>query len=101
MKHNMVLGGMKKSKYQDHEYDLSPGDAIFIYTDGVPEASDAEHRMYGVERMIEALNAYMDDAPDELLSHLRQDIDKFVGGADQFDDLTMLSFVYNGKKETE
>ena len=95
-KHDLVVGGRKKTTYHDLEYDLSPGDAVFIYTDGVPEASDKSRSMYGTDRMIEALNAHKKDSPEGLLKHIRESIDAFVGDADQFDDLTMMSFVYKG-----
>jgi sigma-B regulation protein RsbU (phosphoserine phosphatase) len=95
-KHDLVVGGRKKTTYHDLEYDLSPGDAVFIYTDGVPEASDKSRSMYGTDRMIEALNAHKKDSPEGLLKHVRESIDAFVGDADQFDDLTMMSFVYKG-----
>ncbi len=95
-KHDFVVGGRKKTVFHDKEYDLTPGDKIFIYTDGVPEASNGKKEMYGTERMIAALNAYEDERPEDLLTHVRENIDAFVGDADQFDDLTMLAFVYNG-----
>ena len=62
----------------------------------MPEASDENRNMYGTDRMIEALNAHKDDTPEALLRHIRENVDVFVGEADQFDDLTMMAFVYNG-----
>lgn len=95
-KHDMVVGGRKKTAFHDIEYDIFPGDEIFVYSDGVPEASDPERKMYGTDRMIKALNRYKDDTPEVLLKHIRKDVDDFVGEADQFDDLTMMAFIYNG-----
>ena len=95
-KHDLVVGGRKKTQFHDNEYDLSPGDTIFVYTDGVPEASDDKSNMYGTDRMIEALNTHKGETPEELLKHVRESVDAFVGDADQFDDLTMMAFVYNG-----
>ena len=95
-RHDLVVGGRKKAVFHDIEYDLAPQDEIFIYTDGVPEASDAQRKMYGTDRMIAALNANKDDTPEELLIHVRKSVDDFVGDADQFDDLTMLAFIYKG-----
>ncbi len=96
-KHGFVLGGMKKVKYQDDEFDLAPGDTLFVYTDGVPEATDAKGKRFGTERMLSALNADPGLAPKDLLSKIRSEVDAFVGTAPQFDDLTMLSLKYYGK----
>ena len=98
-KHDLVVGGRKKTLYHDNEYDLVPGDEIFIYTDGVPEATNADGVMFGTDRMLAALNAHKGETPEDLVRHARRRVDAFVGDADQFDDLTMLSFVYLGKKE--
>ena len=62
----------------------------------MPEAANASMEMYGTDRMIAALNANKNDSPKELLPHVRKDVDAFVSGADQFDDLTMMAFVYKG-----
>ena len=99
-KHGMVLGGLKKSKYTDDEFELKPGDSIFVYTDGVPEATDARKERFGKERMLKALNLRADENPTELLTTVRTEIDKFVGSAPQFDDLTMLAVKYNGPAST-
>ena len=70
----------------------------FLYTDGVSEANDANDEQFGEERMLEALNSSDTDNPGQLLEHVRQKIDEFVGDAPQFDDLTMLAFTYYGKE---
>ena len=69
---------------------------IFIYTDGVPEATNSDVKMFGVERMIEALNKKPDASPAELLDTVKSAVDEFVGDAEQFDDLTMLCIRYLG-----
>lgn len=97
-KHGFVLGGMKKIKYQDDEFELAPGDTLFVYTDGVTEATDARGKRFGTDRMLSALNADPDLAPKDLLSKIRAEVDAFVGTAPQFDDLTMLSLKYYGKQ---
>ena len=105
-KHGLVLGALARSKYRDYEIELHPGDAIFVYTDGVPEASNDSGEFYGMERMTDALNRAADRAPQGILQAVREDVDAFTGEAKQFDDLTMLCLEYNGtlqiqKKETE
>lgn len=90
-RHGFVLAGMENSKYKEYEIDLKEGDRIFVYTDGVAEATDINNNLYGTDRMIDALNRAKDKRCDELLKYLHEDIDTFVGEADQFDDITMLT----------
>ncbi len=95
-KHGFVLAGFEGSQYQEYEIDLNPGDRFFVYTDGVPEATNAQEQFYETDRMIKALNEKTDLSPEELLRHMKADVDAFVGDAPQFDDLTMLAFYYKG-----
>ena len=96
-KHGLVLGALTRSKYRDYEIQLRPGDAIFVYTDGVPEASDDRGAFYGLERMTAALNRAADRNPQGILQGVRENVDAFTGEAKQFDDLTMLCLEYKGK----
>ncbi|MBQ8067642.1 MAG: SpoIIE family protein phosphatase [Solobacterium sp.] len=95
-KHGFVVGGMKKSKYTEYEIQLEPGDKLFLYTDGVPEATDAQDNMFGTDRMLETLNKNADAAPKQILEEVRSSVDRFVKDAEQFDDLTMLCLEYRG-----
>ena len=95
-KHGLVIGGMPGVKYTDYEIMLKPGDALFLYTDGVPEATSADTELFGTDRMIEALNRVPDAAPEDVLANVRSGVDSFVKGAEQFDDLTMLCLKYRG-----
>ncbi|MCR4904647.1 MAG: SpoIIE family protein phosphatase [Clostridiales bacterium] len=95
-RHGFVVGGMEGVRYREYELTLSPGDRLFLYTDGVPEATDADEALFGTERMIAALNGALDGAPAEILAAVRKSVDAFVGGAEQFDDLTMLCLEYKG-----
>ena len=96
-KHGFVLGGMDGVKYKEYEMILTPGTKLFVYTDGVPEASDADHGMFGTDRMISALNEDPEAPPAQILQSVRDAVEEFVKDAEQFDDLTMLCMVYNGK----
>ena len=69
---------------------MKPGDSLYVYTDGVIEATNANNELYGSERMVSALNQTPDANPREILANVRADVDTFVGEAPQFDDLTML-----------
>ena len=95
-KHGFVIGGMDGMKYKDYELKLEPGDKIFVYTDGVPEAENTKDEMFGTERMLEVLNSEDYVPVEELLRNVRKAVNEFAAGAEQFDDLTMLAVEYNG-----
>ncbi|MBO7377260.1 MAG: PP2C family protein-serine/threonine phosphatase [Clostridia bacterium] len=95
-KHGFVIGGMSGAKYTEYELVLERGAKLFLYTDGVPEATDALNNQFGLERMLAALNESKDSAPEDLLKNVKLAVDKFSDGAEQFDDLTMLGFEYKG-----
>ena len=97
--HGFVLGGMEGMEYEEYELQLTPGSKVFLYTDGVSEASDAENNMFGLDRMLAALNAYKDASAEEILKGVRERISEFAGDAEQFDDLTMLCLEYKGKEK--
>ena len=93
-KHGLVVGAMQKTKYTDYEMKLEPGDAVFVYTDGIPEANNADEEFYGVKRLETALNRVSNGNPRHILEHIQADVETFVNGAKQFDDLTMLCVEY-------
>ena len=72
------------------------GDGIFVYTDGVAEATDARNEMFGLKRMLFALNRMPNATPENTLKKVRASVDAFVKEAPQFDDLTMLCLRYFG-----
>ena len=94
-----VLAGMEGVRYRVNEITLNAGDRIFLYTDGVTEATNENNVLYGEDRLISFMNKNLEFDPTKLLSKLKKDIDKFVGKAPQFDDITMLMFDYKLKKE--
>ncbi len=94
--HGFIVGGMDNMVYRDYELQLFPGSKLFVYTDGVPEASDAELKLFGPDRILDALNRNPDDSPKALLHSVRDAVDAFVNGAEQFDDITMLCLAYSG-----
>ena len=96
-KHGFVLGGMEKTRYREYELQLQPGAKLFVYTDGVAEATNAQNELYGTQRMIEALETGRDGSPEEILKVVRNSLEEFTGSEPQFDDLTMLCLQYNGK----
>ena len=94
--HGFVVGGYEDEEYTDYEIQLSPGDTIFLYTDGVPEATDAKGEMFGTDRMTESLNRHRDTSPEQLLKAVKEDVKDFVKDAPQFDDLTMIALTLKG-----
>lgn len=90
-KHCFVIGGMSGARYREYELEFSKGDTLFLYTDGVPEATNAREEMFGIDRMLAALNNSPKADPSNLLSQVKDAVDTFIGDAPQFDDLTMLA----------
>lgn len=99
--HGLPLGIMSGMKYRDYTISLRPGDAVFVYTDGVSEANNAEGELYTRARLEMALNQFQGNDPEGILKGVRADVDAFVKGAVQFDDLTMLCLEYRGPKKAE
>ena len=101
-RHSPALATFEDLPFREHAFELHPGDSLFVYTDGVAEATDSNHELFGSERMLNALNRDPQAAPEKLLQTVRAEIDEFVGEADQFDDITMMCFHFDGdQKEPE
>ena len=100
-KPNMVLAGMENVNYRKNEIQIKSGDKIFLYTDGVTEATNIENKLYGEDRLQELLNNNLDLSVEETIKEVKRDIDIFVGNAEQFDDITMLELLYKGKNVKE
>ena len=96
-----VLAGMEGVRYRVGELTLNPGDRLFLYTDGVPEATNAENKLYGEDRLLAFMNQIASMEATKLLPALKANIDEFVGEAPQFDDITMLMFDYKPRKGGE
>ena len=96
--HGFVIGGLEGMRYREYEVKLEPGSKLFVYTDGVPEATSAQKELFGVDRMVDALNVDPEARPNEVMRNVRRAVDAFVKDAEQFDDLTMLCLEYKGVK---
>lgn len=96
-RHAMPVGTMEGLRFRQHEFELNPGDSLFVYTDGVAEATNSRNELFGAERMLDALNSDPDAKPEQALANVMNAIGSFVDGAEQFDDITMLCFRYHGK----
>ena len=93
-----ILAGMEGMRYRANEMTLNRGDRIFLYTDGVTEATDINEALYGEDRLKSYIDKNINLKAEALLSGLKEDIDLFAGDAPQFDDITMLIFDYKKKE---
>ena len=100
-RHSPICGTMPGMSFREHEFELKPGDRMFVYTDGLPEATNAQKELFGTDRMLKVLNSNTDATVHELLYEMNNAVDEFVGDADQFDDLTMLGFYYKGPQNNQ
>lgn len=96
-----VLAGMEGVRYRKNELQLQPGDAIYLYTDGVTEATNINNELYGEERLHLVLEKNKDADTRSICDLIKEDVDKFVGKAPQFDDITMLALKYVGQEGQE
>lgn len=94
--HCMPVAALKRAKYKLNEMELKPGDTLFLYTDGVTEAHNADGEMFGEQRLADALNEAKTLTVEEIDEHVRKRIAEFVGETEQFDDITTLCFKYKG-----
>ncbi len=95
-KHGFVLGGMPGIKEKNYEFQMKPGDFLYVYTDGVAEAINKEQEQFGTDRLLEALNSDPYVTPERKIKLVNQALEAFVGEEEQFDDTTMLCIRYNG-----
>ena len=95
-RHSPAVATMEGIPFREHTFEMHPGDSLFVYTDGVAEATNAQNELFGAERTLAALNRDAGAEPETVLSNVMDGINAFVAGAEQFDDITMLCFKYNG-----
>lgn len=96
-KSGFVLAGFPGFKYQKQSFEMKPGDFLFLYTDGVTEAMNVKSELYGENRLINLLE---DSKPTskQICTRVLKDVKKFVGEAEQSDDITMLCFCLHGNE---
>lgn len=100
-RHSPPVSLIKGLKFREHDFELKAGDRLFVYTDGVAEAMNSERELFGTDRLLEVLNSDPDASPEKVLENVTNCINEFVGEAEQFDDLTMLSLAYRGSNAEE
>ncbi|MBR3289538.1 MAG: SpoIIE family protein phosphatase [Clostridia bacterium] len=95
-KSGFVLAGMENMRYKEYTITLQKGDYVFLYTDGVTEANNADGELFGEERLIRCFDGLGDVSADQVLNTVKRAVDGFVQDNDPFDDLTMMCFRYLG-----
>ncbi len=95
----LVLAGMEGIRYRKNELQLTPGDVLYLYTDGVTEATNLNNELYGEDRLLQVLQTSAD--PQALCTQVKADVDAFQGDAPQFDDITMLALAYYGQEDQQ
>ena len=101
IKSGLVLGGMEDIKYKKHSVRLEKGDLVYLYTDGVTEAEDRDHRLFGEERLLDCFNGKSGSDPSEIIEDVKGSIAEFINGNSQFDDMTMLCFRWKEDQPSE
>lgn len=92
--HGFVLGGFENVPMTEYEIQLTPGDRLFVYTDGIPEAMNTEGKQYGGERLTACLYQLKNGTQEQILDGMLRSIRSFAGETEQFDDITMLGITY-------
>lgn len=95
-KRNFILAGMQETQYKMFEFQMQPGDELYLYTDGVTEAQNADKQLFGEECLLMSLNEKEGLSAEACCKKVKADVDAFVGEAEQFDDITMLCLKWNG-----
>jgi|GEM_PF-2155835 len=94
-KNGFVLAGMEGAIYREHSVQLERGDTLYLYTDGVTEAEDENHNLFGDERLLGCFENKSGSSPSEIIDNVKHSIDDFINGNSQFDDMTMLCFSWH------
>ena len=96
--HNTVIGLLPNQEFAECTLRLTPGSKLYVYTDGVTEATSGANGLFGLTRLLEALNRNPGASPEGVLRSVRQAVDEFVQGAEQADDITMMCLEYKGPR---
>ena len=98
-KSSVVMAAMEDTIYKQQSYDLQPGDTLFLYTDGVTEATNSNNVLFGDNRLLEIIRKGGEQSPADTCALVKKEIDNFVQDVPQFDDITMLAVKFNGIDE--
>ncbi len=101
VQHGPPIGFIPGMDFIEYDYSLKPGDRIFLYTDGLPEAKAVNGDRFGTDRMLEILNSNRGKTNKEIVELMKNRVFSFAGNEPQFDDITMMSFTYYGQSKEE
>ena len=93
---DFILGSIDNITYHEKTLQLSPGDNLLLYTDGITEAMNTRHEQYSEQRLLENCQELIGKSPKEIVDKITETVGKFVVGAVQSDDITLLSITYQG-----
>jgi len=96
--HGLVVGAMPDTRYESRSYRLKPHDTLVMYTDGVTEAMNRENQLYSEARLLGCLNTLRDKNVADIIHGVKADLDIFVQGTPQSDDITMVVLEFNGPR---
>lgn len=99
-RHGFVIGALDTVKYRNFEFMLGRGDKLFLYTDGIPEATDKDNNMMTLDGMLKALNQYKEESPQGIIEGVIKSVNDFVGEAPQFDDMTAVCLELKGEESS-
>ena len=94
-KKNAPIATKEGLNYEENEFTLEEGDALFLYTDGVVEAINDKDELYGEDRLLKVLGNTKDNTSDEIIEKVKNSVSSFSNVPDQYDDITMLCFKFN------
>src|SRR5262249_16212967 len=92
----VAVGVMDDSSFSAQRLVLQPGDLLLLYTDGVTEAMNPQHKLFSDQRLRDTLGSLWDKDPIALVGGLRRDVAGFAQGEPQSDDITLLALRYKG-----
>ncbi len=101
MPHGPAVGLLPGMEFPEIEFDMEPGDRIFLYTDGVNEAQGSSGEQFGIERLLSVLDENKEKSAKEVCKHVKEAVDAFVGNDPQFDDMTMMALTFRGFRQRE
>ena len=99
--HKTPLGVHQNVRYRSEEIELSPRNGLFLYTDGITEATDNKNKLFGEERLEHILQNISDHKPSSILNLIIKEVRNFVGEMPQSDDITMLEIRFLSKMQKE
>jgi len=99
-KNGFVLAGMEDMKYKEQSVQLVRGDVVYLYTDGVTEAEDHDHRLFGEERLLNCFSGKSESDSADIIETVKASIERFINGNSQFDDMTMFCFKWKNDQQS-